>query len=534
MPTFTGTEGDDYFFTFHSTGADDTFNTFGGNDIIETSGGFDTVNAGSGDDQLTQGYSLTQGHNADMGDGSDLVFVNTFVNSFFNLGAGNDWAQFRPENGVVDTVTLGAGRDVVLTSFQDGGTQIYTDFETGAGGDVLQFATWYWKNATWWFDFDNLPASGIGNPFGAGFAQLVDSAGGALLQARSSLTASWTTIATFQNRTASQFHADNFVGWSPTGQAAPATVVNVVETNGFPSFTSNLFRSLHDTYGDDVINGTDAGGVITYTHGNDIIYAGAGEMILFSPGGATSGYKIIYLGDGNDEGGVGGGMGFGTGIYGQPTGSTVWGKVYGGAGNDQIGGGWGDDELYGEDGDDRIGSGGGRDIVSGGNGNDRLSGGPGDQRLYGDAGNDELLGGTENDLLDGGADNDDLKGENHDDILSGGSGIDTLTGGAGSDIFRDTAANLNGDTITDMTTSDRIVITDANLSSFTFSISGHTLTFTGGSLTLGTVPAGQLVARAASGGGVQLGIAPPPIGEALNRSGRHQRRRPERRHIVAE
>jgi hypothetical protein len=54
------------------------------------------------------------------------------------------------------------------------------------------------------------------------------------------------------------------------------------------------------------------------------------------------------------------------------------------------------------------------------------------------------------------------------------------------------------------------VITDARLAGFTFSLSGSTLTYTGGSLTLGNIPAGSLVARAAAEGGVQLTLALHP------------------------
>jgi hypothetical protein len=55
-----------------------------------------------------------------------------------------------------------------------------------------------------------------------------------------------------------------------------------------------------------------------------------------------------------------------------------------------------------------------------------------------------------------------------------------------------------------MSIGDKIVITDATLAGFSFSLSGHTLTYTGGSLTLGSVPSGHIVASAAAGGGVEL------------------------------
>jgi hypothetical protein len=104
----------------------------------------------------------------------------------------------------------------------------------------------------------------------------------------------------------------------------------------------------------------------------------------------------------------------------------------------------------------------------------------------------------------GGNGNDTLVGNGANNVLVGGAGADRLTGDLGSDIFQGTKAGLNGDTITDFGGGDKIVITDAALAGFTFSLSGNVLTYTGGSLTLGSVPAGSIVASAAAGGGVQL------------------------------
>jgi hypothetical protein len=106
----------------------------------------------------------------------------------------------------------------------------------------------------------------------------------------------------------------------------------------------------------------------------------------------------------------------------------------------------------------------------------------------------------------GGSGADTIIGNSADNILTGKMGNDVLTGSAGADTFRDTAAGLNGDTIVDFSTGDRIIFTDANGSTFSFSLSGNTLTFTGGSLTLGIVPAGTIIASAAAGGGVQLSV----------------------------
>ena len=59
---------------------------------------------------------------------------------------------------------------------------------------------------------------------------------------------------------------------------------------------------------------------------------------------------------------------------------------------------------------------------------------------------------------------DTIIGNTVDNVITGGLGIDKLTGGAGNDTFHDTLAGLNGDTITDFTAGDKIVITNASLS----------------------------------------------------------------------
>jgi hypothetical protein len=112
----------------------------------------------------------------------------------------------------------------------------------------------------------------------------------------------------------------------------------------------------------------------------------------------------------------------------------------------------------------------------------------------------------------GGAGGDTIIGNSADNVITGGGGTDTLTGGAGFDTFRDTTAGLSGDTITDFRSGDRIVITDAKLPGFTFNVIGNTVTFTGGSLTLGSLP-GNLVAQVAAGGGVELAIERPPTND---------------------
>ncbi|URD60440.1 FG-GAP-like repeat-containing protein [Sphingomonas sp. KRR8] len=127
--------------------------------------------------------------------------------------------------------------------------------------------------------------------------------------------------------------------------------------------------------------------------------------------------------------------------------------------------------------------------------------------VLGEVGNISIAPGVTIENAITGSGNDTITGNDVANILSGGLGRDTLTGGAGNDIFKDTIAGHNTDTITDFTAGDVLLFTDASASSFTYSLTGRTLTFSGGSLTFGTSLTGTLVASVAASGGVQLTLA---------------------------
>jgi len=129
--------------------------------------------------------------------------------------------------------------------------------------------------------------------------------------------------------------------------------------------------------------------------------------------------------------------------------------------------------------------------------------------IGGDTGNVAIARGTTIENAIGGSGADVIIGNSVANILTGGAGIDTLTGDAGNDTFRGTKAQLNGDTITDFALGDRILIIDAALTGFTFSLSGATLNYTGGSLNLNlSAPiSGTITASVAAEGGVQLAIS---------------------------
>jgi len=117
--------------------------------------------------------------------------------------------------------------------------------------------------------------------------------------------------------------------------------------------------------------------------------------------------------------------------------------------------------------------------------------------ISGLGGNDNLNGGLGDDVIDGGAGS---------DLLIGGPGHDTLTGGTGADFFQDTAANFNGDIITDFHIGDHIQFTDTSLNTDNagISVNGTVLSYTGGSIDLSNLGAGRFVVRNLVGGGVDV------------------------------
>jgi len=100
--------------------------------------------------------------------------------------------------------------------------------------------------------------------------------------------------------------------------------------------------------------------------------------------------------------------------------------------------------------------------------------------------------------------------------LTGNLGDDTLTGGAGNDVFVDTRAGHAGDRVTDFQFGDSIVFSDVSIDNFTYSVLGNALSFSGGTLNLGNVPVGRIVASAVVGGGVQLTLAPAAVHDDFN------------------
>ena len=138
--------------------------------------------------------------------------------------------------------------------------------------------------------------------------------------------------------------------------------------------------------------------------------------------------------------------------------------------------------------------------------------------VNGYVGNLSIARGTVIENAIGGSGADTIIGNSANNTLTGNLGADTLTGGGGNDTFKDTEAGHSGDTITDFHAGDQIIFTDATLASFSYNLSGNTLTYTGGSMTLLGSTAGTWSATAASSGGVDLTLTGSSVGSVIGAS----------------
>jgi Ca2+-binding RTX toxin-like protein len=334
--------------------------------------------------------------------------------------------------------------------------------------------------------------------------------------------------------------------------------------------TQSTLLTVNAGAGDDTITSQNSSVALTGGDGNDVFITGAAGDTFDGGNGidtidyqqATAGVSITIAASGAASTGAGGDQFsnvenvYGTAFADTLTGNELSNELRGQAGDDVLSGAAGDDYLFGGDGSDTVNGGAGNDLLDGGSGADSMAGGTGNDTYIVDNSGDSItenanegtdlvqsafsyqlganlenltltgtsaISGTGNALdnvITGNGAANGIDGGAGSDALTGGAGADTLTGGAGNDTFKDTASGLNGDTITDWSIGEKIVITDATLASFSFSLSGHTLTYTGGSLTLGSVPSGHIVASAAAGGGVELKLVPNELHNDFNGDGR--------------
>ena len=260
--------------------------------------------------------------------------------------------------------------------------------------------------------------------------------------------------------------------------------------------------NINGNNGNDIIEGGGGRDTIEGENGNDTISGGADSDEVF--GGNDD--DVIEGNDDNDF--LDGGDGFDTldGGEGDDTlrGDAKGDRLDGGTGNDTLLGGDGYDVLLGNDDNDFLDGEGGFDFLDGGTGNDTLRGGNGNDEIVGGVGNDLVLesgdfnytvtnttligrgedslsevesvlitaGGRANTIdasatnldviLKGGGNADTLFGGSGNDELIGEAGSDLITGNAGSDRFSYYALNHRGDTITDFTVGEDLIVISAS------------------------------------------------------------------------
>jgi Ca2+-binding RTX toxin-like protein len=363
--TITGTAGND---KLAGGAGDDTLRGLGGFDRIDGGAGNDLLEGGDDDDVLSDeaGGGLLDGGAGDdrivagewFGDryltpstmrvaggaGDDDIYAAMSV-AGIDGGAGNDSIELFAHGGADDAQALrieaGDGDDrLVLTGGKGtapveaaggGGQDTYrfdsftqlplltvTDFQAGAGGDVLDVSQVFYGTF------------GKPNPFGTDWNMLrmVQRGDDAVLQRSGALTGTpdlWIDTAVLRNTTVAALTSENFSdglrldgsqdGWDRTGTAAAD------EMRG-----GRMKDRLRGGDGNDEIFGSD---------GDDVLYGDGGDDYL--SGGA--GNNTLWGGDGNDE-------------------------LDGVEGNDRLEGGAGNDKLYAR---------GAGAILNGGDGNDYLS-----------------------------------------------------------------------------------------------------------------------------------------------------------------
>jgi Ca2+-binding RTX toxin-like protein len=245
MGVFTGTEANDAVMADAGTTA---INTLGGNDSI----GIWTPNS----------PSLT----VDAGTGDDLVTVQ--------LGADAQPTTL--------SITLGTGRDT-LRLFDLRQVVTVTDFQAGAGGDVINFR---WTLDQWVQGWD-----GASNPFAAdGFMRLVQSGADTILQInRHGLFGinGWSDWLVLQNTTVASFTAENFTNVAPDGSAPVGLVLQ--GTSG----ADNIL----DGFGDDHLYGGAGDDYLYGGPGKDILEGGEGTDFLIED---SAGVNALYGQAGDD------------------------------------------------------------------------------------------------------------------------------------------------------------------------------------------------------------------------------------------
>jgi parallel beta-helix repeat protein len=377
------------------TTSSDTLSADGGNDVIVGGGGADTLSGGTG---------------------SDIFYYNPAI---FN------------EVKAVEAGTLPDSRDIIA------------DFQTGAGGDVIDVSAL-------------LKAAGYTgtNPVAGGYITVTQQGTDTVIsfdQDGTGSAHSAIAIAQLRNVTASQFDiANNLFTQFPSGNAlvlnahqppwarddsfsgmlGQALHGNVLVNNGIGADFSPEGLALSTAAGK--VN-TAQGGVVTMSTSGDFDYTPA--IGFFGADSFT--YKLFDSAGGRDTGTVAISV------------ATPAGALIGSGNNDIMNGTNRNDVMLGLNGNDTLNGGSGNDTLYAGAANDTLNGNSGNDILYAMSGNNILNGNDDSDTLYAGSGTDTLFGGNGADLLVAGTGAVTMKGGAGADMYVFNTMNGAANTIVD-------------------------------------------------------------------------------------
>ncbi|MEL7267679.1 MAG: hypothetical protein AAFP69_23110, partial [Planctomycetota bacterium] len=326
-----GSENDTIFFEYTLTGENGSFVEYtlsidagGGNDVVTGNYGevFDDgaarvdIDMGAGDDRA-EVFNVEDGDVTLLGGaGADYLLVGNNVT--VDAGSGDDLVETRSNETI--EVTLGSGQDTLFT--ESSGVVVITDFEAGAGGDLVDISSLLNGLLNW---------DGASNPFGSGDMQIIQSGSSVLLQTdRNGGGDEFVTRIEFQNTLLSDLTVENFTPSFPLdGSEPPMPGITLVGDEN-----SNV---LEGTGGPDDLSGLGGSDTLNGLAGDDLLDGGAG----------------------NDS-------------------------LNGGVGNDRLLGGSGNDTLRGDDGDDELDGGDGVDTLIGDDGSDTMIGGQGADRIISD------------------------------------------------------------------------------------------------------------------------------------------------------
>ncbi len=283
-----GLGGNDYL--LGGAGNDKLVGGDGDDDLSDTDSGADSLYGGAGNDRFTILHAASNLKVvADGGDGNDYFTLDAPGGMTFAYGgAGDDSFMLRAEA----TVSGGAGSDSFGFSdlYAGPGPTIFTDFEGGAGGDVLHMQALFELAFQGW--------DTVSNPFMAGFVRLVASGANTLLQIDFDAfdgEFGFDTLLVFKNLALNALTIDNL------GYAPPSIILGTPGPDNLAGGKAD--DTIQGLGGNDTLKGNAGQDSIDGGDGDDLLYGLAGDDSLFGGAGADK----LTAGDGRDalEGGTG-------------------------------------------------------------------------------------------------------------------------------------------------------------------------------------------------------------------------------------